>query len=1396
MFRSSPFELTGPIADFDAIKIQLASPEKIRSWSHGEVTKPETINYRTFKPERDGLFCARIFGPITDWECLCGKYKRMKHRGVICDKCGVEVTLSKVRRERLGHIELASPCSHVWFFKGLPSRIGHLLDISLRELEAVLYFESYVVVDPGDAPVKEREVIKDETRFRELDQQYRPSGFKAMMGAEAIKELLKRVEIEELAVELRERMKTETSLQKKLKYSKRLKIVEAFRKSDNLPQWMILDVIPVIPPELRPLVPLDGGRFATSDLNDLYRRVINRNNRLKKLMDLHAPEVIVRNEKRMLQEAVDALFDNGRRGRVLRGANNRPLKSLSDTLKGKQGRFRQNLLGKRVDYSGRSVIVVGPELKLHQCGLPKKMALELFKPFIYHRLEQTGHCTTIKQAKEMVEMQDPIVWDILEEVIKDHPVLLNRAPTLHRLGIQAFEPVLVEGKAIKIHPLVCTAFNADFDGDQMAVHIPLSPEAQIEASVLMLASHNILSPASGQPITVPTQDLVLGLYYLTKAKVNAKGEGRVFANIEEVLMALEARQVETLSPIRLRYTGPVLDMTTAYDDQDLTHTEPVEYHNQFISTTVGRAILNDALPEGMPYVNGLLKKKGIGQLVNYCYLNLGLEVTVKTLDRIKDLGFRYATRSGLSVGLDDMVIPDSKYTVVADAEKQVINVQQQYLDGAITNGERNNKVIQLWSGVTERVADEMFGNMKKADKEGAMNPIYIMADSGARGSKQQIRQLSGMRGLMAKPSGEIIETPITANFREGLTVLQYFISTHGARKGLADTALKTADSGYLTRRLVDVAQDVIISHNDCGTVEGIYVTPIIEAGETIEPLRDRIIGRVSLEKLKDYEGKTIVEINQEIDEDRASAVQAAGIEKVKIRSVLTCESKRGCCILCYGRNLGSGKMVEMGEAVGVIAAQSIGEPGTQLTMRTFHIGGTASRVHDASHLEAKNSGSIRFINLVTVRSKDGGLVAFNRNGSIAIIDEKGREKERYAIVYGAKLKVEDGTGVKQGDVIGEWDPYTFSLLTEIAGTVQFKDLQEGVTLNEEVDEVTGLSRMVVGDTADEKRQPQIIIKAASGTKRYLMPSRANLMVQDGDEVFPGDILAKIPRETTRTKDITGGLPRVVELFEARKPRDPAIISKIDGVVRFGDVSKGQRKVYVTGDNGQEEEYSVPRGVYVNVQEGERLRAGDALIDGPRNPHDILEVLGERALQMYLVNEIQEVYRLQGVTISDKHIETIVRQMLRWVKIEEVGDTSFLVDQQTDRFRFNAENQRVLMTGGRPAIGRSLLLGITKASLSTDSFISAASFQETTRVLTEASINGSIDTLRGLKENVIVGRLIPAGTGMEYYRNVQLSPELEEAAAQVQQEVTAAIEAEERELEQMRMEGEQEEMAAE
>src|SRR5213594_610338 len=1359
--RPSFHERGALTSDFDAIRISLASPEKIMSWSHGEVTKPETINYRTFKPERDGLFCAKIFGPITDWECLCGKYKRMKHRGVICDKCGVELTQAKVRRERLGHITLTTPVSHVWFFKGLPSRIGHLLDISLRDLERVLYFEAYVVVDAGETDLKPNQLLNEE-QYRKAREEYGPK-FRAQMGAEAIKELLKRVNVEKLAVELREKMKAESSAQKKLKYAKRLKVVDSFRKSSNRPEWMILDVIPVIPPELRPLVPLDGGRFATSDLNDLYRRVINRNNRLKKLMELHAPDVIVRNEKRMLQEAVDALFDNGRRGRILRGANNRPLKSLSDTLKGKQGRFRQNLLGKRVDYSGRSVIVVGPDLRLHQCGLPKKMALELFKPFIYHRLEQTGQCTTIKAAKEMVERQEPVVWDILEEVIKDHPVLLNRAPTLHRLGIQAFEPVLVEGKAIKIHPLVCTAFNADFDGDQMAVHIPLSPEAQVEASVLMLSSHNILSPASGQPITVPTQDMVLGLYYLTKAKPGAKGEGRSFANIDEVVIALEMGEVETLSPIRLRYTGEVIDLTSAYDDQEIIHTDPVNYDRSFLSTTVGRAILNDHLPESMPYINGLLKKKGIGQLVNYCYLRFGLETTVKMLDEVKELGFRYATRAGLSIGIDDMVIPDNKKTLVRDADKQVINVQQQYLDGAITNGERYNKVIEIWSAITEKVADEMFGDMQKHDKEGVINPIYVMADSGARGSKQQIRQLSGMRGLMAKPSGEIIESPITANFREGLTVLEYFISTHGARKGLADTALKTADSGYLTRRLVDVAQDVIINERDCGTSDGIFVEPIVEAGVEVEPLRDRIVGRVSLDKIKDFEGTVIVDVNQEITEELANQVQGAGIERVRIRSVLTCESRRGVCALCYGRNLASGRMVELGEAVGVIAAQSIGEPGTQLTMRTFHIGGTATRVSERSTLEVRNNGIVKFVDLKYVEGRGGAAIAMNRSGLIAIVDEKSREKERYHVVYGARLRVQDGEHVTHGQILAEWDPFTFSILTETSGDVKFDDLKTGLTIEEQVDEVTGLSQDVVTlPPGDEKHQPAILVRDSSGKvrKKYLMPSRAHLMVKDGDEVQAGDVLAKIPRETTKTKDITGGLPRVVELFETRKPKDPAVISEIDGSVRYGDIAKGMRKVYVESeDRKTTKEYSIPRGVHINVQEGDHVKAGEALIDGPLNLHDLLAVLGEKFTQSYLVNAIQEVYRLQGVNINDKHIETISRQMMRWVKVEDVGDTTFLLEEQVDKFRFREENERVIADGGRPATGRPLLLGITKASLSTDSFISAASFQETTRVLTEAAVAGKVDYLRGLKENVIMGRLIPAGTGLEHYRSIQLLTEM-------------------------------------
>jgi DNA-directed RNA polymerase subunit beta' len=1365
LYRSSPYDRASQIADFDSIRISLASPEKIRSWSHGEVTKPETINYRTFKPERDGLFCAKIFGPVTDWECLCGKYKRMKHRGVICDKCGVEVTLSKVRRERLGHIELASPCSHVWFFKGLPSRIGYLLDITMRDLEHILYFETFVCIDPGEVlGLKQKDIIPED-KLRELQKEY-PGKFTYGMGAEAIKELLRRVEVDKLSEELREKMKIDPSLQKRIKFAKRLKVLEAFRKSGNKPEWMILDVIPVLPPELRPLVPLDGGRFATSDLNDLYRRVINRNNRLKKLMELHAPDVIVRNEKRMLQEAVDALFDNGRRGRVLRGTNNRPLKSLSDTLKGKQGRFRQNLLGKRVDYSGRSVIVVGPELKLHQCGLPKKMALELFKPFIYHKLEAAGHCTTIKQAKELVEAQEPVVWDILEDVIREHPVLLNRAPTLHRLGIQAFEPVLVEGKAIRIHPLVCTAFNADFDGDQMAVHIPLSPEAQVEASVLMLSSHNILSPANGYPLAVPTQDMVLGIYYMTKSKPQAKGEGRAFGSPEEVVMALEANEVELLTPIRMRYTGELIDLTNAYDDQDVSHTEPINLNKQFLNTTVGRVIFNDHLPTDMPFINGLLKKKGVQALVQYCYLRFGLEKTVLALDKLKELGFLYATKSGVSIGISDMVIPSVKFKLVDTAEHEVVKVQQQYLDGAITNGERYNKVIAIWSDVTEKVADEMFKALEEQDKQGVINPVYVMADSGARGSKQQIRQLSGMRGLMAKPSGEVIETPITSNFREGLTVLQYFISTHGARKGLADTALKTADSGYLTRRLVDVAQDVIINEFDCGTADGIYVEPILEAGVEVEPLRDRVVGRVSLEKIKDYEGNVIVEINQEITEELANSIQAAGIERVKIRSVLTCESRRGVCGRCYGRNLATGRFVEMGEAIGVIAAQSIGEPGTQLTMRTFHIGGTATRVTEQSKVEARNNGFVKFIDLKVVEGRGKQIVSMNRSGLIAVVDEKGREKERHHVVYGARLKVEDGQPVTLGQTMVEWDPYTFSILTETAGAVQFKDLQAGITIEEQVDEVTGLSQLVVTlPPGDEKHQPTILIRGAQGrTKKYLMPSRAHLMVVDGDEVQPGDVLAKIPRETTKTKDITGGLPRVVELFETRKPKDPAVISEIDGVVKYGEIVKGQRKIYVESEDGKGvaqtiKEYSISRGVHINVQEGEHVAAGEPLIDGPLNPHDILAVLGEKYTQAYLVNSIQEVYRLQGVNINDKHIECIVRQMMRWVKVEDVGDTTFLLEEQVDKFRFREENDRVIRDGGRPATGRPLLLGITKASLSTDSFISAASFQETTRVLTEAAISGKVDYLRGLKENVIMGRLIPAGTGLERYRNIQLLTEI-------------------------------------
>ncbi len=1345
-FRSFTERKTDRV-DFDFIKIGIASPEKIKSWSYGEVKKPETINYRTFKPEKDGLFCAKIFGPTKDWECNCGKYKRMKHRGVVCDKCGVEVIQSKVRRERLGHIELACPVSHVWFFKGLPSRIGHLLDMTLRELEKILYFEAHVVIDPVETPLHKQELLSEE-KYRRCLEEYGDK-FVVGMGAEAIKDLLKKLDLETLAVELREEMKTTSSAQQQKKVAKRLKVIESILYSGNKPEWMILDVLPVIPPELRPLVPLDGGRFATSDLNDLYRRVINRNNRLKRLQELRAPEVIIRNEKRMLQEAVDALFDNGRRGRVLRGPNNRPLKSLSDMLKGKQGRFRQNLLGKRVDYSGRSVIVVEPQLKLNQCGLPKKMALELFKPFIYNKLEEKGYVTTIKSAKKMVEKEKEEVWEILEEVVSEHPILLNRAPTLHRLGIQAFEPLLVEGKALRIHPLVCAAFNADFDGDQMAVHIPLSIEARMEARLLMMSTNNILSPANGEPLAIPTQDIVLGCYYLTKESKVFADEKKLFSNKEEVLIAYECGEVELLEPVRVRMDKKI------------------------ITTTVGRVIFNEILPPGIPFVNELLNKKGLSKLVALTVQRCKREEVLRLLDDLKELGFSYATKAGISISIDDMKIPSRKGELIKKAEKEVIEVEQQYLDGIITDGERYNKVVDIWSRVTEQVSDEMFtelenedaGEVKTRISQDEFNPIFMMADSGARGSKQQIRQLAGMRGLMAKPSGEIIETPITANFREGLTVLQYFISTHGARKGLADTALKTADSGYLTRRLVDVAQDVIITIDDCKTIDGITVTPILEGGELIASLGDRILGRVALEEIRDpITNELLLDANEEITEQVAAEIENAGIKKVKIRSVLTCEAKRGVCAKCYGRNLSTGRLIELGEAVGVIAAQSIGEPGTQLTMRTFHIGGTASRIVEQTTLKAKNAGIIKFYNINTVKNKEGYLVVMNRNSSIGIQDENARERERYPVVYGATLKANENQRVEADQTLVEWDPYTIPILTEVEGKLVYRDVIEGVTMNEEVDEVTGLSQKVIIDHQDEKRQPRVQIKDEKTNKvlmTYLLPALAHLVAPDVTKLYPGDLIAKIPRETTKTKDITGGLPRVAELFEARKPKEHATIAEIDGEVRLGGVVKGMRRVYVKNDLGFEEEYLVPRGKHINVHDGDRVRAGEPLMDGSPNPHDILRVLGDKELQQYLVNEVQEVYRLQGVTIDDKHIEVIVRQMLRWVRIEDVGDTRFIIGEQVDRFRFLAENDKVKQEGKKPSTGKPLLLGITKASLSTESFISAASFQEMTRVLTEASVCGKVDELRGLKENVIVGRLIPAGTGLERYRNVSVVTNEEE-----------------------------------
>jgi len=1333
----SLFEKHKDPTQYGGIRIALASPDKIRSWSHGEVKKPETINYRTFKPERDGLFCAKIFGPTKDWECNCGKYKRMKHRGVVCDKCGVEVIQSKVRRERMGHIDLASPVSHVWFFKSLPSRIGTILNITLRDLERVLYFESYITIDPGPTGLKEKEIISDE-RYRELSAEFADQ-FHASMGAEAIKELLKRVEVETLAQELRVKMLEATSAQARKKIIKRLKVVEAFRKSGGKPEWMVCDVIGVIPPELRPLVPLDGGRFATSDLNDLYRRVINRNNRLKRLLELKAPEIIIRNEKRMLQEAVDALFDNGRRGRVIRGPNKRPLKSLSDMLKGKQGRFRQNLLGKRVDYSGRSVIVVGPELKLHQCGLPKKMALELFKPFIYHKLEERGLATTLKSAKKMVEKEVREVWDVLEEVTKAHPVMLNRAPTLHRLGIQAFEPLLIEGKAIRLHPLVCAAFNADFDGDQMAVHIPLSTESQREARELMLSKHNILSPASGKPLAVPSQDIVLGTYYLTKNIAGGRGEGKCFSGPTEVRQAYDHGAVDLHAGIKVRIDG------------------------ELIETTTGRILLYEVLPDEVPYglVNKVMHKKEMGQLVDYAFRQLGRDTTIEVLDNLKDLGYRYATSAGISISVDDMHIPEKKNEITRDAHAEVDEVEGQYNDGLITKGEKYNKVIDIWAHTTELVAEEMIrelqfeGTGATAEQLG-FNPIFMMVDSGARGSSQQIRQLAGMRGLMAKPSGEIIETPITANFREGLSVLEYFTSTHGARKGLADTALKTANSGYLTRRLVDVAQDVIITTEDCGTVDGIVVSPIVEGGEVIEPLKERILGRVALDDIKDpFTDEILVEGGEEVNEDLAEKIEEAGLERVRIRSALTCETKSGICAKCYGRDLARGKMVEMGEAVGVIAAQSIGEPGTQLTMRTFHIGGTASRIVEQTTLEAKHAGEVRYIDLKTVKNQDGDWVVMNRNGAIAVFDEKGREKERYQVVYGAKLKVQDGDKVTGGRTLVEWDPYTLAILTDASGLVKFGDIIEGVTVREEVDTATGFARKVILETQDPDVRPRVSIKG-NGRKtvgRYLLPAGANIMVAEGDEVTAGDVIAKIPRETTKTKDITGGLPRVAELFEARKPKEQAVISEINGRVELGGFVKGLRKVVVEGEAELTKEYLIPKGKHINVHDGDMVRAGEPLMDGSANPHDILSILGVKELQKYLVNEVQEVYSLQGVKINDKHIEIIVRQMLKKVVVEDVGDTEFIVAEQADRFIFEEANAKAMEGGGRPATGRPVLLGITRASLSTESFISAASFQETTRVLTEAAICGKVDRLRGLKENVIMGRLIPAGTGYAYYKKL-------------------------------------------
>jgi DNA-directed RNA polymerase subunit beta' len=1358
------FKQQVPVENFDSIKIGLASPDMIRSWSYGEVKKPETINYRTFKPERDGLFCAKIFGPVKDYECLCGKYKRLKHRGVVCEKCGVEVTQSKVRRERMGHIELASPTAHIWFLKSLPSRIGLMLDMTLREIERVLYFEAFVVVDPGMTSLQRGQLLTDEMYLESIEEH--GDEFDARMGAEAVHELLKSMDLPSEVVKVREDMANTNSETKIKRLSKRLKLIEAFMESGNKPEWMVLTVLPVLPPDLRPLVPLDGGRFATSDLNDLYRRVINRNNRLRRLLELNAPDIIVRNEKRMLQEAVDALLDNGRRGRAITGTNKRPLKSLADMIKGKQGRFRQNLLGKRVDYSGRSVIVVGPTLRLHQCGLPKKMALELFKPFIFSKLQLRGEASTIKAAKRLVEREGPEVWDILEEVIREHPVLLNRAPTLHRLGIQAFEPVLIEGKAIQLHPLVCAAFNADFDGDQMAVHVPLSIEAQLEARALMMSSNNILSPANGDPIIVPSQDVVLGLYYMTRERVGARGEGMAFADVAEVHRAYESRNIDLQAKVKVRLSEHIRDASGK-----------MVQNVRVVSTTAGRALLSEILPHGLSFdaINQDMTKKTISATINACYRTVGLKETVVFADQLMYTGFHYATRAGVSIGVDDMVVPTQKTKILATAEKEVKEIQEQYSSGLVTNGERYNKVVDIWSRTNDQVAKAMMeklGTDEVADSKGnkvrqkSFNSIFMMADSGARGSAAQIRQLAGMRGLMAKPDGSIIETPITANFREGLNVLQYFISTHGARKGLADTALKTANSGYLTRRLVDVAQDLVVTEIDCGTANGLSITPIVEGGDVVEGLGERVLGRVvSEDVVVASSGEVLVKSGVLIDEKLVKLLEKMGVDQVMVRSPITCETRYGVCAQCYGRDLGRGHRINIGEAVGVIAAQSIGEPGTQLTMRTFHVGGAASRAAAANGVEVKSKGTIRLHNIKTVRHEKGHLVAVSRSGELGVVDEFGRERERYKIPYGATITVNDGDMVSAGQSVANWDPHTHPVVTEVAGMIKFSDFVDGITVTTQVDDVTGLSSTVVLDpkqrgSGGKDLRPVVRLTNAKGKEVtfantdipavYALPAGAIVSLEDGSKVSVGDVIARIPQESSKTRDITGGLPRVADLFEARKPKDSAILAERSGTVSFGKETKGKRRLIITNEGSDKYEELIPKWRHLNVFEGEQVEKGEVIADGEPNPHDILRLQGVEALANYLVREIQDVYRLQGVKINDKHIEVIVRQMLRKIEVLDTGDSALLRGEQMDRGRLLDVIAKQKAEGKNQSTWEPMLLGITKASLATESFISAASFQETTRVLTEAAVRGLKDDLRGLKENVIVGRLIPAGTGFAYH----------------------------------------------